>query len=142
MHSGYSKKEADIKEELADMKRTLETTSISASIEAKLVKDIAKLNNTLPLAAELETIFPLLKAHGAAKKEIFDKLKEVDVKIKAQEAEIDKVKAELKEKYTDQDEQRAVADQITEKIEEKNEKITECYKSKDSIKDEYWSLRF
>jgi len=30
----------------------------------------------------------------------------------------------LKEKYSDQDEQRAIAEELTKKIEEKNEKIT------------------
>jgi len=47
MHKDYSKNESGIKEEIADMRRTLETTSISASVEAKLVKDIGKLSNSL-----------------------------------------------------------------------------------------------
>jgi len=59
-----------------------------------------------------------------------------------QDVEIDKVKAELKEKYSEQDDQRTAGDDMTKKIEEKNEKITECYKKKDSLKDEYWKMRF
>jgi len=46
------------------MRSTRETTSISASLEAKLVKDIARLKNSLPLAAELEKIMPQMKEHG------------------------------------------------------------------------------
>lgn len=35
------------------MKRTLTTSSISSQVENKLVKDIAKLEKSLPFAAEL-----------------------------------------------------------------------------------------
>lgn len=47
------------------------------------MKDIEKLKSSLPLAAKLEKIQPALKEHGANKKVIFDKLKEVDEKVKA-----------------------------------------------------------
>lgn len=65
------------------MKRSLETTTISAHVEAKMVKDIEKLKSSLAFAAKLEKISPAIKEHGANKKVIFDKLKEVDEKVKA-----------------------------------------------------------
>jgi len=57
MHGEFSKEE-DIIDALDDMKRMQSTTSISAAVEGKLVKDIAKLQKSLPFAAQYASIKP------------------------------------------------------------------------------------
>jgi uncharacterized coiled-coil DUF342 family protein len=57
MHGEFST-ESEIRDALNDMKRMQQTTSISAAVESKLVKDIAKLEKSLPFASQYASIKP------------------------------------------------------------------------------------
>jgi len=64
-------------------------------VENKLVKDIQRLEKSLPFAGELEKISPELKKIGEGKKETYNELQKIDKLITAKEAEIQEVRAQM-----------------------------------------------
>jgi uncharacterized coiled-coil DUF342 family protein len=76
MHKDFQNLE-QIEDALAQKKHRMHHTTLSGQEEAQMVKDINKLEKSIPMARELEPIMPQIKEINANKKEIWNKLDKV-----------------------------------------------------------------
>jgi uncharacterized coiled-coil DUF342 family protein len=76
MHKDFQNLE-QIEDALAQKKHRMHHTTLKGQEEAQMVKDINKLEKSIPMARELEPIMPQIKEINANKKEIWNKLDKV-----------------------------------------------------------------
>lgn len=132
----------DIQDALAHKKHRQTTCSMSGQEEASLIKEISKLEKSIPHATELEPITPTVKELKVKQKELYTQLDAVRAKSNAKQKEIDEVKATLDEKNEEKNEKKDALDKTSEELDEMSNKMNEIYAQKEKVKDEFWKAKF
>ncbi len=97
-----------IKQNIDDMNKRYETTTLSPADEKKLLATIKKLKEQIPNAERLQELNPLFKQLNEQKKPIYEEIKAIKAQIDLKSKELDDVRKEqtdIKEKNNDLTEQ-------------------------------------
>lgn len=132
----------DITTEIEEKKQRMTTCTISPAEEREIVRDLAKLQKSLPQAKELVDITPAMKELKAKKNALFGDLKAKRPLIDAKSKEIDKLKVTMDSNRSEQNDERDVLDKMGEEIGACNEEMQAVFKKKDEAKEVYWKARF
>lgn len=130
--------EDDLNQAIKQKKKQYETTSMSNQDEKRLLQEIDKLERALPDMKKLSAIEPELAQIREQKKKIQAELDVVKRVIESKEDTISAVKQESQAQRNKQTEVKEAAEKFTVIIETSNEQISEIYKTKDKLREEYF----
>lgn len=137
MVKGY-KKEDEIKEEIANIKRKYETGTISSAQEKDMISTLKKLEASLPAAAQLTEIMPQINKLKEAKNV---HIKQIQAFKKEKKVHFDEKKEKYdahKEMFQEKEEKNKEINEIDAEIKDQKAKIDGIFTEKKELKEEYY----
>lgn len=102
----------DVTSEIKNSERLLTTTSMNAQAEAKLIKEIDVLKNSVPKARRFSEIEPEIKDLKAQKNKIWNEIKGFKGQEEELNKEIESIRKEMEQTNAEKNETLAQADKI------------------------------
>lgn len=137
-----AQKPEKIQEQIAQMEKRYETTTLKPQEEKKIIADIKKLKESIPNAQALLDLKPKIDALYDKRNEINEKLNEIRPQLDAKRAEIDKISKELDDAREQRDDIRQQLEKFEEDIAKIKEDIGKLVEEKQKLKEEFYQAKF
>ena len=110
--------------------------------ETRVIKELAKLKESIPSAKRYSRIEPEIKELKAKKNKIWGEIKIIRGQEDKLNGEMEKIREAMAQTDSEKSETFAQLDAIQKQIEGVDEELTALYASKDEKREAYWKARY
>ena len=131
-----------VNDEMKELNRRLTTTSMKATEESRVIKELEKLRASIPSAKRFSRIEPDIKELKTKKNKIWGEIKVIRGQEDILNAEMEKIREAMAQTDSEKSETFAQLDAIQKQIEGVDEELTALYAAKDEKREAYWKARY
>lgn len=131
-----------IQEQIEDMQRRYETTTLKPQEEKKLLADIKKLKDSIPYARTLIDMKPKIDALYKERKDLTERMSALWPQLEAKQHEVEDVRKELEDAKGQREDIKVELDKIEESISLMKVEQNRLHTEKTQFKEDHYKARF